>query len=70
MVLFLWAEIGWHKFKTGASFPLSPPMVHRPIMANTGDEMGQGVAGEEVWTKGVRLRVFDGEALTVATGRQ
>jgi hypothetical protein len=52
MVLFLWAEIGRPKFKTGASFPLSPPTAHRPIPTITGDEVGHGFAGEEAWTKG------------------
>jgi hypothetical protein len=55
MALFLWA--GRPKSKTGASSPLSPTMAHRPIPATTGDEVGQGVAGEEAWTKGDRWRV-------------
>jgi hypothetical protein len=27
--------------------PFPPPMAHRPIPATTGDEVGQGVTGEE-----------------------
>jgi hypothetical protein len=51
----------WHRssagnwpaqLETGASFPFSPLPAHRPIPAITGDEVGQGVAGEEGWIKG------------------
>jgi hypothetical protein len=38
MVLFLWAEIGQPKLKTGASFSLSPPTARQPTI--TGDEVG------------------------------
>jgi hypothetical protein len=57
MVLFLWAETGQPKMKTGASFPLSPLMARWLILAITGNEVRQGVAGEEARTKGDRLRV-------------
>jgi hypothetical protein len=57
VVLFLWAETGRPKLKTGASFPLSPPMAHRPIPTITDDKVAQGVAREEAWTKGDRLIV-------------
>jgi hypothetical protein len=52
MVLFLQDETSRPKSKTGASSPLSPLIAHRPIPVTTGDEVGQGVAGEEAWTKG------------------
>jgi hypothetical protein len=57
VVLFLWAETGWPKLKTGASFPLSPPMARRLIPTITGDKVAQGVAREATSTKGDRLSV-------------
>jgi hypothetical protein len=57
MALFLWAKTGEPKSETGASSPLSPPTARRLILATTGDEVRQGVAWEEAWTKGDRWRV-------------
>jgi hypothetical protein len=70
IALFLWAKTGQPKSETGASSPLFPPMARQSIPANTGDEVGQGVAGDKAWTKGDRWGWFDGEALTVVMGRR
>jgi hypothetical protein len=37
---------------------LSPPVARWSNLAITGDEVGQGVAGEEAWTKGDSISSF------------
>jgi hypothetical protein len=55
--LFLWAETSQPNLETGLLTPFTPPMVHWPILATTGDEVGPGVAREEAWTEGDRWEV-------------
>jgi hypothetical protein len=38
------AEIGWPKSEIGNSFPFSPQVVRRPILATIGDKARQGGA--------------------------
>jgi hypothetical protein len=47
----------WPK-ETEDFLSLSSPVARRSNSAITGDEVGQGVAGEEAWTKGDSIRGF------------
>jgi hypothetical protein len=47
MALFVYAKTSRPKWTIGASTPLSLLTAHQPIPAITGDEVEQGVAGEE-----------------------
>jgi hypothetical protein len=54
IALLLWGKIGRPKSETGDSYPPSPPVVHRPILAIIGDEVRQGGApGHEAGVGGL-----------------
>jgi hypothetical protein len=55
--LFLWGETGPPNLEIGLLPTFPPSMARRLIPATTGDEVGQGVAGEEAWTEGDRWEV-------------
>jgi hypothetical protein len=50
--LFLWVKTGQPNSETWLLPPFPLPIAHWTIPSTTGDEVGQGVAGEEAWTKG------------------